>query len=68
MIETFLIVFGVLLVCVVGMSVGVIAGRKPIKHCGSSVDPTGNKVGCSMCGNMECKNNKNGDEKSPPQV
>jgi len=57
-IPLFLTVFGVLLVCVVAMAVGVLAGRKPIKHCGSAVDADGNKIECSVCGNMSCKNKK----------
>lgn len=54
----FIIVLGVLLLCVLGMSVGVIMGRKPIKHCGAVVDANGNKTECSLCGNMSCKKNK----------
>lgn len=54
----FLIVLGVLLVCVVAMAVGVIMGRNPIKHCGSVVDANGNTVSCSVCGNMTCSKRK----------
>ena len=54
----FLIVAAVLLFCVFGMSVGVMAGRKPIQHCGNAtVDENGNKRECALCGNTECKNN-----------
>ena len=53
----FFIVAGVLLLCVAGMAVGVMAGRKPIQHCGNAtVDENGNKVECALCGNTECKN------------
>jgi len=54
-----LIVLGVLLICVGGMSVGVLAGRKPIKHCGgAATDAQGNPVECALCGNTSCKNKK----------
>jgi hypothetical protein len=53
----FLVVTAVLLLCVTGMAVGVMAGRKPIQHCGNAtVDENGNKVECALCGNTECKN------------
>ncbi|MCC5847825.1 MAG: ApbE family protein [Verrucomicrobia bacterium] len=58
-----LIVLAVLLLCVLGMSVGVLSGRKPIKHCGAVVDASGNKVECSICGNTSCKNKKELEEK-----
>jgi hypothetical protein len=55
----FLVVAGILLLCVVGMSVGVMAGRKPIQHCGNgTVDKDGRPVECALCGNTECKNKK----------
>ncbi len=58
-----IIVLGVLLLCVLGMSVGVLSGRKPIKHCGAVVDADGNTVECSLCGNTQCKNKKELAEK-----
>lgn len=54
----FLVVLGVLLLCVLGMSIGVMMGRKPIKHCGASIDANGNRTECALCGNTSCKNNK----------
>ena len=53
----FLIVSAVLLLCVGGIAVGVISGRKPIQHCGNStVDANGNRSECALCGNKQCKN------------
>jgi len=53
----FLIVAGILLLCVLGMAVGVMAGRKPIQHCGNAtVDKDGNRTECALCGNTQCKN------------
>ena len=53
----FLVVAGILCLCVAGMSIGVMAGRKPIQHCGNGrVDENGKRVECALCGNKECKN------------
>lgn len=60
-----LIVLGVLLLCVIGMAVGVLNGRTPIRHCGAVVDAQGNKVECAICGNKTCKNNKKIDADAP---
>jgi hypothetical protein len=57
----FLIVLAVLLLCVLGMSIGVIFGRKPIKHCGgASIGHKGEVIDCPLCSNTGCKNNKQG--------
>ena len=58
------IVLAVLLLCVIGMAVGVMAGRKPIKHCGSSVGPNGETISCPTCGNRSCANNPKGEAAS----
>lgn len=63
----FFIVLGVLFLCVLGMSVGVIMGRKPIKHCGAAIDANGNRTECALCGNTTCKNNANALEAQVPQ-
>lgn len=56
-----LIVLAVLLICVGGMSVGVLTGRKPIQHCGSSsLKYKGQKIDCPLCSNKECPNEKKG--------
>lgn len=52
-----LIVLAVLGLCVTGMAVGVMNGRKPIRHCGgASLDADGNRGECALCGNTSCKN------------
>ena len=51
------VVLGVLLLCVAGMAVGVMKGRKPIQHCGNAtVDKDGNRVDCALCGKKSCPN------------
>ncbi len=56
-----LIVLGVLLLCVTGMSVGVLNGRKPIQHCGnSSLQYKGQQIDCPICANKTCPNQKDG--------
>ncbi|MGA0334394.1 MAG: ApbE family protein [Kiritimatiellia bacterium] len=57
----FLVILGVLLLCVVGMSIGVLNGRKPIQHCGSSsLKYKGQSIDCPLCSNKECPNQKKG--------
>jgi hypothetical protein len=52
-----LIVLAVLGICVTGMAVGVMNGRKPIRHCGgAALDAEGNPGKCALCGNTTCKN------------
>lgn len=63
----FIIAPAVLLLCVLGMSIGVIMGRKPIKHCGAAIDANGNKTECALCGNTSCKNKKSPENDQPPQ-
>jgi len=59
---TFLIILGVLLICVGAMAVGVMNGRKPIEHCGSSsLKYKGQQIDCPICSNTECPNQKEGD-------
>ena len=54
-----LIVLGVLLLCVAGMAIGVMFGRKPIKHCGGAINEHGEREACSLCGNHgQCKREK----------
>ena len=56
-----LIILAVLLLCVLGMAIGVLFGRKPIQHCGnSSLVYKGEKIDCPVCANTRCKNNKQG--------
>ena len=51
-----LIVLAVLGLCVTGMAVGVINGRKPIRHCsGAALDADGNPGKCALCGNTTCE-------------
>lgn len=58
-----LIVLFVLGLCVAGMAIGVMNGRKPIKHCGgAALDANGNRSKCALCGNTTCKNNKKPSE------
>lgn len=55
------IVLGIVLICVAGMSVGVLNGRKPIQHCGnSSLKYKGQEIDCPVCSNKECPNQKAG--------
>ncbi|MDF3129373.1 ApbE family protein [Kiritimatiellaeota bacterium B1221] len=55
------IVLAVLLICVLGMSVGVLNGRKPIQHCGSSSRQyKGQEIDCPLCSNKKCPNEKKG--------
>lgn len=54
------IVLAVLLLCVLGMAIGVMAGRKPIKHCGSTIGANGEVVECSLCGNRSTCPNQRG--------
>jgi hypothetical protein len=58
---SFLIILSVLLLCVGVMAVGVMNGRKPIQHCGSSaLKYKGKVVDCPLCSNTECPNQKKG--------
>ena len=59
--QTSLIVLGVLLLCVAGMAIGVIFGRKPIKHCGGAINDRGEREPCSLCGNRDRCPNKDKD-------
>jgi hypothetical protein len=53
-----LVVLFVFTICVAGMAIGVMNGRKPIKHCGgAALDANGNRTSCALCGNGTCKNN-----------
>lgn len=52
-----LIVMAVIGICVTGMAVGVMNGRKPIRHCGGAAADADGKPGkCALCGNTSCKN------------
>ncbi len=54
---SFLIIFAVLALCVVGMAIGLVFGRPPIKHCGgAAIGPDGKRGTCSLCGNTSCPN------------
>jgi|GEM_PF-886221 len=51
----------VLVLCVAGMAVGVMVGRKPIQHCGNaSLKHKGQDIDCPLCANKECPENKKG--------
>jgi len=40
----------VMLICVLGMSIGVLFNRKPIQHCGSSsLMFKGERIDCPLC-------------------
>jgi len=57
----FVIILAVLLLCVAGMSVGVLNGRKPIQHCASSSrNFKGQPIDCPLCSNKECPNQNQG--------
>jgi hypothetical protein len=56
----FAVVLGVLLICVLGMAIGVIFGRKPIQHCSSSFKYKGQNIDCPLCSNKECPNQNKG--------
>lgn len=60
------IVLTVLLLCVLGMAIGVMAGRKPIKHCGSTIGPNGEVLECSLCGNRSRCPNQTSKNTPPP--
>ncbi|WP_421682002.1 (Na+)-NQR maturation NqrM [Stutzerimonas urumqiensis] len=47
---TWLIVFGVMLLVVLGMSIGVIMGRKPIAGSCGGIANLGIEKECSICG------------------
>ncbi|MBU6950569.1 (Na+)-NQR maturation NqrM [Hahella sp. HN01] len=46
----FLVVFGVMLLIVVAMSIGVILGRKPISGSCGGMSALGMEVACDICG------------------
>ncbi len=63
-----LVVLAVLLLCVLGMAIGVVFGRKPIRHCGgSSLVYKGEKIDCPLCSNEGCKNNREGRCEKPEE-
>ncbi len=47
---TFLLAFGVLLLIVIAMSVGVLLGRKPIKGSCGGMSALGMETECDICG------------------
>ena len=55
---TILFVLITLLICVGAMAIGVMFGRKPIKHCGGAQMADGKTVSCALCGNSGCPNKK----------
>ena len=61
LLQTVFIVLGVLLLCVAGMAIGVMFGRKPIKHCGGAINDRGEREPCSLCGNRDACPNKDKD-------
>ena len=62
--QTALIGLGVLLLCVGGMAIGVMFGRKPIKHCGGAINERGEREACTLCGAKgTCKR----EDKQAPQ-
>lgn len=54
-----LIAFGVMLLVVAGMAIGVMAGRKPIAGSCGGIANLGIEKECGICGNdfSKCKNN-----------
>lgn len=59
----FLIVFGVMIVLVLAMSIGVIMGREPIAGSCGGMKRLGMDVACEICGGDESKCEKESQKK-----
>ena len=64
MFATFIVIFLVLLCCVAGMAVGVMAGRKPIAGSCGGIANLGIEKSCGICGNdfTKCTSNQPADD------
>jgi hypothetical protein len=53
--EIFIIAFGVMLLLVIAMSVGVLMGKKPISGSCGGMSALGMEVACDVCGGDKTK-------------
>tara|TARA_R110002167_G_scaffold81032_3_gene222119 strand:+ start:2011 stop:2241 length:231 start_codon:yes stop_codon:yes gene_type:complete len=66
--EIFIIAFGVMLLLVAAMSIGVLMGKKPISGSCGGMSALGMEVACDICAGDKTKCDKEGEAPSNSKI